>query len=129
MSAQEDAVVEAVARAICYRSNKTRVWDDGSVHDGCPSDLDCREAGICREAFNLLRCKTSWQTAHAAILAYQKATAGARDEVIEECALNLEGKADYFDSDEHDDPDMASAYRGAAEVLRSLKSPPTGERQ
>lgn len=60
---------ETAARIICYRANKVRVWEDGTVHDGCPDDLNCKKTGSCQERQEILRCTNYYQTAREIIAA------------------------------------------------------------
>ena len=87
-------MVERVARAICWRSLKQHVNDDGVVdHTGCPSGLMCAERRKCLENPDLLRLSTYWASARAVIAAMREPT----EAMVEACDGMIEDAASPYD--------------------------------
>jgi hypothetical protein len=101
-------MVERVARAICWRSIKQHVNNDGVVdHTGCPSGLMCAELRKCLENPDLLRLSTYWASARAVIAAMREPTE----------AMVIEGEAHFFEHASEADDWALRATRNAYRAM------------
>ena len=149
MTAQEDAVeavVDALMRTKCFTVYETarvaisayqKATAAGSetIMDIAAQLVDCgKDIGGSvfhkEDATPAMQRRDELMGQLAEAVTLQKATAGARDEVIEECAKVADRMRDDVEKDSdwnYDDQCEAETLDLVASAIRSLKSPPTGE--